>query len=61
MNLTRLSSGASKVYWVTTDTNGEYQLAINLGLGEYTAQCSYGGTSKYTSSSASATISVIAG
>ena len=61
LNLTRLSSGASKVYWVTTDTNGEYQLAINLGLGEYTAQCSYGGTSKYTSSSASATISVIAG
>ena len=59
LNLTRLSSGQSKVYWVTTDTDGAFQLQINLGVGEYTAHCSYDGTSKYQSSSVDATISVI--
>ena len=58
INLTRLSNGLSKIYWVTTDTNGEYQLAINLGVGNYTAQCSYKGTTKYNSSSTSGTITV---
>lgn len=58
VNLTRLSNGASKIYWVTTDTDGAFQLQINLGLGEYTAQCSYGGTSKYQPASAGNTISV---
>jgi len=60
VNLTRLSNGLSKVYWVTTDTNGEYQLEINLGAGSYTADCSYAGTSTYTSSSAHATLTVTA-
>ena len=58
INLTRLSNGLSKIYWVTTDTNGEYQLTINLGVGNYTAQCSYKGTTKYNSSSTSGTITV---
>ena len=30
LNLTNPTTGASKIYWVTTDTNGEYQLQINL-------------------------------
>ena len=60
LNLTRLSNGLNKVYWVTTDTNGEYQLEINLGAGSYTADCSYAGTSTYTSSSAHATLTVTA-
>ena len=51
LNLTRLSNGLSKVYWVTTDTNGEFQLAINLGVGNYSALCNYYGNSKYASSS----------
>ncbi|MBX7076905.1 MAG: hypothetical protein K1X33_06280 [Methanobacteriaceae archaeon] len=50
VNLTRLSNGLSKVYWVTTDTNGEYQLAINLGKGNYTALCSYAGSVQYDAS-----------
>ena len=58
LNLTRLDTGKSKVYWVTTDTHGEYQLAINLWTANYTAHCSYTGTSSYSSSSASATITV---
>ena len=58
IKLTRLSDGASKVYWATTDTNGEYQLSINLYSGEYTAQCAYSGTNKYSSSSIGATITV---
>ncbi|MBX7076904.1 MAG: Ig-like domain repeat protein [Methanobacteriaceae archaeon] len=59
VNLTRLSNGLSKVYWVTTDTNGEYQLAINLGVGEYTAFCTYSGTSYYSGSSANTTLTVL--
>lgn len=58
LNLTRLDTCASKIYWVTTDTLGEYQLAINLWTANYTAQCSYAGTSQYSSSSANATITV---
>ena len=59
INLTRLSNGLSKVYWVTTDTDGAFQLQINLGVGDYTAYCTYGGTSKYEASSSDATISVL--
>ena len=60
LNLTRLSNGQSKVYWVTTDTDGAFQLAINLGIGEYSAKCSYAGTSTYQPSTASNTITVTA-
>lgn len=38
LNLTRLSSGASKIYWVTTDYEGKYTLDINLAPGNYTAR-----------------------
>ncbi len=58
LNLTCLSDGTSKIYWVTTDVNGEYQLPINLYNGEYTAQCSYSGTSQYASSNTSNSITV---
>ena len=58
LNLTRISNGASKVYWVTTDTNGEFQLAINLAIANYTAQCSYAGTNQYSSSMDNTTITV---
>ena len=36
LNITRLSSGASKIYYVTTDYNGNYVLPINLAPGYYT-------------------------
>ena len=45
-------------FTVTTDINGEFQLAINLGVGEYSALCSYGGTSVYAGSSVSSSILV---
>ncbi|WP_413823899.1 carboxypeptidase-like regulatory domain-containing protein, partial [Methanobrevibacter sp. UBA337] len=60
LKLTRLSDGASKVYWATTDTDGAYQLQINLYAGEYTAHCSYDGTSRYEASTAYNTITVTA-
>ncbi len=44
VNLTRTSSGLSKVYEVVSDYNGEFQLPINLASGDYTAQVSYAGT-----------------
>ena len=43
LNLTNPATGASKIYWVTTDTNGEYQLQINLFVGSYTASASFAG------------------
>ncbi|WP_413829003.1 beta strand repeat-containing protein [Methanobrevibacter sp. UBA412] len=43
LNLTNPANGASKIYWVTTDTNGEYQLQINLFVGSYTASASFAG------------------
>ena len=52
-------NGQSKTYWVTTDVNGEYQLAINLFKGEYTVHCNYEGNNKYQSSTAFNTISVL--
>lgn len=46
LNLTRLSDGASKIYWVTTDTEGIYKLQINLSPGNYTTKSSFYGYSK---------------
>ena len=51
LNLTRLSSGASKVYWVTTDSNGEFQQMIELGVGNYTASATFSGTGSLKPSS----------
>ena len=43
LNLTRLSSGASKVYDTVTDYTGLYNLQINLAPGYYTALSSFYG------------------
>ena len=43
LNLTRLSSGASKVYDTVTDYTGLYSLQINLAPGYYTALSSFKG------------------
>ena len=53
LNLSNLKNGASKVYWVTTNSTGEYELEINLSTGNYSVQCSYGGTSIYEKSNTS--------
>ena len=58
VKLTRLNNGASKTYYLTTDSNGQFQLPINLGIGKYSALCSYTGTNQYNPSSASATLTV---
>ena len=43
INLTRLSSGASKVYNLVTDYTGTFRIPIFLAKGEYTAQVSFDG------------------
>jgi hypothetical protein len=58
LNLTRLSSGASKVYWATTNLQGEFQLPINLAIGKYTITCSYNGNNLYYPSTDKATVFV---
>lgn len=50
INLTRLSTGANKIYWVTTDTEGEFQLAINLAPGSYTCKSYFYGSNFYENS-----------
>ena len=47
LNLTKISNGASKIYWVTTDTAGYAYLEINLAPGEYSVSGSYSGTTTY--------------
>lgn len=46
LNLTRLTSGASKIYYATTDYTGTFNLQINLAPGYYTVSSSaeYAGT-----------------
>ena len=58
VTLTRTSSGASKSYTVTTDTNGNYYLPIGLAVGEYTVACAYEGTEIYSSSQAQTTLTI---
>ncbi len=62
LKLTRLSSGANKVYDVVTDYNGKFNLPINLAIGLYTADIEYNGLGrenwKYSPSNASANIQV---
>jgi C1A family cysteine protease len=57
LNLHRVNSWYF-TYWATTDLNGEFKLPINLAIGSYTIMCSYAGTSKYSASSSSASITV---
>ncbi|MDD4594865.1 MAG: carboxypeptidase-like regulatory domain-containing protein [Methanobacteriaceae archaeon] len=47
LNLTRLSDGASKIYWATTDTNGQAFLDINLFPGYYSVNASCGDGSNF--------------
>jgi hypothetical protein len=58
LNLTRVRSGASKVYDRTTDTEGNAQLPINLAVGSYTITASFAGDDNYSSSSAHTKITV---
>ncbi len=58
VTLTRISSGASKSYTVTTDANGNYYLPIGLAIGEYTVSCAYDGTEIYSSSQAQTTLTI---
>ena len=51
LNLTRLSDGASKVYWETTNTNGIASLQINLAPGVYTVSGSFTGNLAFNYSS----------
>jgi hypothetical protein len=50
LNLSR-SNGVSKVYWVKTGTNGEYQLPIHLKVGKYFINAIYQGNNNYIGSS----------
>jgi len=59
LNLTNPVNGASKIYWATTDTSGEYQLEINLFAGEYTVKSAFTGNDLYKSANdVSGTITV---
>ena len=58
LKLSRLSDGVSKTYYVTTDTNGEYNLPINLNIGFYKVDCSFDGDNPYLASSTLGTITV---
>jgi predicted outer membrane repeat protein len=58
LNLTRLDTSKSKIYWATTNLLGEYQLPINLWTANYTIQCTYPGTNQYFPNNTKATITV---
>ncbi len=53
IKLTRLSSGANKVYDTVTDYQSTFTLPINLAKGQYSALCIYDGILSYDDSSAS--------
>ncbi len=59
VKLTRLSSGANKVYITTTDYTGQFTLPINLAKGKYLVECSFDGAETYTPSSNSQTLEVL--
>ena len=48
LKLTRLSSGANKVYDIVTKYDGEFILPINLAIGEYCAEAIFEGNGNYT-------------
>ena len=58
LNLTRLSSGASKVYDVVCDEEGIFSLDINLAKGEYTVLCTFDGDDIYEASNERNTLTV---
>ena len=59
LNLTRLSSGANKVYDSTTDYLGIASLQINLGKGLYTVTGTYKGEDQYAGSYISTTLTIL--
>ena len=59
LNLTRISSGANKVYDSTTDYLGIASLQINLGKGNYTVSGTYKGEDQYAGSYISTTITIV--
>ena len=58
LTLTRIASGASKAYTVTTDVNGNYYLPIGLAIGDYSVNCAYDGTDVYSSATTSAKLTI---
>jgi hypothetical protein len=50
LQLTRLSTGASKIYWVTTDVLGFANLEIHLAPGDYSVKSSYHGNDNFSAS-----------
>lgn len=59
VKLTRISSGANKVYIVTTDYNGQFNLPINLAKGQYLVECSFDGAETYPPSHNAMTMEII--
>ena len=58
LNLTRLSSGASKIYDVVCDYEGVFSLDINLAPGQYTVLCTFDGNDVYEASCEENTLTV---
>lgn len=58
MTLTKPSTGASKTYWVTSDSEGKFSLQINLAPGSYIVTTNFDGDNQYNPSSLTNTITV---
>ena len=58
LNITRTKNNASKIYTLTTNNNGEYQLPINLAKGTYTVETYYTGNEIYLPSNTNSTIEI---
>ena len=58
LNLTNPLNGLSKVYWVTTDTEGKLYLEINLFPGQYTVCASFSNIKGYIDSTCNNSIVV---
>jgi len=58
VTLKRQSTSASKVYSITTNTNGQGSIPISLGIGTYDIQLTYNGNSKYSASNTATTINI---
>jgi hypothetical protein len=54
--LSCLKTGSNKIYWITTNNNGEFQLTINLNIGKYAISCNYVEKNQYNLNKTNATI-----
>jgi hypothetical protein len=59
LNLTRLSSGQSKIYNVVTDNYGLANLEIHLSIGNYNIMATYLGNEKYSKSNIITSLKVV--